>query len=750
MTPRTSRTSGIRAPGLPLLVRTRLQPPVLHAYTVARPRLASLLDNAAAYPLVLVTAPPGFGKTTAITAWLRETGRPHAWLSVEPSENDQVRFATYVVAAIRRARPKLGAAALAALQDPNVDVVQSVVPALLDDISLDSGHLTVVLDDYDAIASDACHAFVAAILDGARLSIVISSRLVPPLDVGRLRSEGGVAEIGAADLRFSEAEVGEFLTRALGAQVDRELVAAVAHRTDGWPAALNLAVLAIRGKGGPEALRHFRGWHPFFVDYLRDEFLASQPPHVSEFLSDTAVLERLSGPLCDAVTGRDDSTALLQALERGYAFVSSLDQRHEWFRYHPLLREAMQNELRRSKPSRVPVLLDRAARWHEANGTLDEASRYALQAGNHEFLGHLIARHYLVFIRGGHQSDLRSLLDAVDLERLGLTRAAVGFVAALEAGLAGSSETEVERHVAEFEAVGFGDVLPTGIPSAEAGALFVRAAFLHGDLSRPRAAGERAITGWPDNRYLDGIGRVAIGYSHYLSGQLDAARVVLAPFGLTFDARRPLISIFGVSVRALLEVAAGNVRAGLVAARSAYRAAGRSGLTDRVSTAIAHEALAAALAASGDETGALPLIERAVQLTSPNQPLQRASALLTRATILAGIGDRDGSIASAAEARTLVLASRDPGALPMRVEAVMQPLMASMETARDLLISSLTPAERSVLQLLPSSLSRREIAARLYVSPDTVKTHSRRLYQKLGARTRSEAVETAKGFGLIE
>jgi LuxR family maltose regulon positive regulatory protein len=454
--------------------------------------------------------------------------------------------------------------------------------------------------------------------------------------------------------------------------------------------------------------------------------------------------------LCDAVTGRDDSTALLQALERGYAFVSSLDQQHEWFRYHPLLREAMQNELRRAKPGRVPVLLDRAARWHEANGTLDEASRYALQAGNHEFLGHLIARHYLVFIRGGHQSELRSLLDAVDYERLGLTRAAVGFVAALEAGLAGSSETEIERHVAKFETVGFGDVLPTGIPSAEAGALFVRAAFLHGDLSRPRAAGERAIREWPDNRYLEGVGRVAIGYSHYLSGQLDAARVVLAPFGLTFDARRPLISIFGVSVRALLEVAAGNVRTGLVAARSAYRAAGRSGLTDRVSTAIAHEALAAALAASGDEAGALPLIERAVQLTGPNQPLQRASALLTRATILAGIGDRDGSIASAAEARTLVLASRDPGGLPMRVEAVMQPLMASVETAKDRLISSLTPAERSVLQLLPSSLSRREIAARLYVSPETVKTHSRRLYQKLGARTRSEAIETARGFGLIE
>jgi LuxR family maltose regulon positive regulatory protein len=226
--------------------------------------------------------------------------------------------------------------------------------------------------------------------------------------------------------------------------------------------------------------------------------------------------------------------------------------------------------------------------------------------------------------------------------------------------------------------------------------------------------------------------------------------VVLAPFGLTFDARRPLISIFGVSVRALLEVAAGNVRTGLVAARSAYRAAGRSGLTDRVSTAIAHEALAAALAASGDEAGALPLIERAVQLTGPNQPLQRASALLTRATILAGIGDRDGSIASAAEARTLVVASRDPGGLPMRVEAVMQPLMASVETAKDRLISSLTPAERSVLQLLPSSLSRREIAARLYVSPETVKTHSRRLYQKLGARTRSEAIETARGFGLIE
>src|SRR5262249_52302288 len=270
--------------------------------------------------LTLVAAPPGFGKTTLLAEWAAaEDGPAVAWLSVDEDDNDPARFFAYTAEALRRVEPELGGRALAALRSPGADLVDVVLPLLLNDLVGLESDLVLVVDDYHLIANPDIHEALAYLIERspAGLHLVLATREDPPLPLGRLRARGELAELRVAELRFTDEETTGFLTEALGLELSAEDIARLQARTEGWPAALYLAALSLRGRADASAfIERFAGDDRYLVDYLTTEILARQSPELRSFLLRTSILKRFCGPLCDAVADRKDSVALLIELER--------------------------------------------------------------------------------------------------------------------------------------------------------------------------------------------------------------------------------------------------------------------------------------------------------------------------------------------------------------------------------------------------------------------------------------------------
>ena len=369
------------------LLETKLHVPRWRRSLVARPRLSERLSRGAESALTLVSAPAGFGKTTLLAEWLAVAaadGRSVAWLSLDQRDNDPALFWTYLVAALNTGAPAGGAGALARLQPPRPPNEACLV-ALLNDLDAISDDVVLVLDDYHVIDARDVQDGMAFLLEHLppQIHLVIASRADPPLPLARLRGCGELAEIRAADLRFAPGEAAEYLNEVMGLVLTAADVAALEARTEGWIAALQLAALSMQGREDITAfIDGFAGDDRYIVDFLAEEVLQRQPEHVQRFLLQTSILDRLSGPLCDAVTGQDGGKAKLAALERGNLFLVPLDDRRQWYRYHQLFADVLHARLRDEQPDDVPDLHRRASGWHEKNGEPSEAIRHALAAGD--------------------------------------------------------------------------------------------------------------------------------------------------------------------------------------------------------------------------------------------------------------------------------------------------------------------------------------------------------------------------------
>ena len=369
------------------LLETKLHVPRWRRDLVARPRLSERLSRGAESALTLVSAPAGFGKTTLLTEWLAVAaagGRSVAWLSLDQRDNDPALFWTYLVAALNTGAPGGGAGALALLQPPQPPNEAGLV-ALLNDLDAISNDVVLVLDDYHVIDARDVQDGMAFLLEHLppQIHLVIASRTDPPLPLARLRGRGELAEIRAADLRFTPGEAAAYLNEVMGLALTAADVAALEGRTEGWIAALQLAALSMQGREDIAAfIDGFAGDDRYIVDFLAEEVLQRQPEHVQHFLLQTSILDRLSGPLCDAVTGQDGGKAKLTALERGNLFLVPLDDRRRWYRYHQLFADVLHARLLDEQPDDVPELHRRASRWHEQNGEPSEAIRHALAAGD--------------------------------------------------------------------------------------------------------------------------------------------------------------------------------------------------------------------------------------------------------------------------------------------------------------------------------------------------------------------------------
>jgi LuxR family transcriptional regulator, maltose regulon positive regulatory protein len=385
------------------VLATKLFAPPRRAQLVTRARLTERLDHTLeeGHRLTLLSAPAGFGKTTVLSEWLaslteRQVAASTGWLSLDDGDNDLPRLLSHLVAALTRAGIDVGPA----VQD-SPGAGTATLTALLNDVvrageQAPERHWVLVLDDYHVVGTPAVHEAVGFLLDHlpSRLHLVLATRADPPLPLARLRSRGQLLELRAADLRFTPAEASEFLGEVMGLELTTYDVDALEQRTEGWIAGLQLAALSLRDVDGRDAMTGFidafTGSNRFVIDYLADEVLTRQPPDVRDFLLRSSVLDRLRGPLCDAVVDGSGSGRVLERLERGNLFVVPLDSERSWYRYHHLFADVLQARLAAEQPDAVPVLHRRASAWYSTHHLVADAVRHALAAGDHEHAGHLV------------------------------------------------------------------------------------------------------------------------------------------------------------------------------------------------------------------------------------------------------------------------------------------------------------------------------------------------------------------------
>jgi LuxR family maltose regulon positive regulatory protein len=377
-----------------VLLATKLHVPGPRRGFVARPRLAQALGGG----LVLVCAPAGFGKTALLADWVRSSGRPVAWLSLDVGDNDPVRFWRHVIAALDRARPGIGER-IAPLLGPPPSSFDGLVTALINELAARSGEneIVLVLDDYHLVDARQVHASLAFLVEHLppALHLVLASRSDPPLPLARLRARGQLTELRTDNLRFTAEEAADLLRESAGGALPGTAVAALVARTEGWAAGLQLAALSLRGRSDIAGfLAAFSGSHRYILDYLTGEVLDGQPEQVREFLLETSVLERLSGGLCDAVTGRGDGQAMLEQVEQAGLFLMPLDEVRGWWRYHRLFADLLRARVQQQRPGRVAALHRAAGAWYEEHGLADDAVGHALAAGDTAWAARLIEQHF--------------------------------------------------------------------------------------------------------------------------------------------------------------------------------------------------------------------------------------------------------------------------------------------------------------------------------------------------------------------
>ena len=403
------------------LLRTKLYLPPARPEWVPRPRLIERLDAGleAGRRVTLIAAPAGFGKTSLVSDWFRQTEALAVWLSLDEADNDLVRFLTYLIAALQDALTEVpgcpeqvpGQRALEMLHvdQPQAPPTEVVLTALINDLAV-APSVVLVLDDYHLIETPSIHEALTFLLDHAppSLHLVVITRADPPLPIARLRGRGQLNELRQDDLRFNEEEAVAFLNQAMELDLAPDDIAVLETRTEGWIVGLQLAALSLQGRTDRHAfITAFSGGHHYVLEYLADEVVRRQPERIQRFLVQTSILDRLSGALCDAVTGESDSAAVLADLQHRNLFIVPLDAEHRWYRYHHLFADLLGNLLRREvSPERIRELYVRASVWYEQHDLTSEAVRHALAAPDFDRAAALIERYSLATVMRGELATL--------------------------------------------------------------------------------------------------------------------------------------------------------------------------------------------------------------------------------------------------------------------------------------------------------------------------------------------------------
>ena len=736
-----------------VLLETKLTRPRVRPEHVPRRELLAALREGGPRRLTLVAAPPGFGKTTLLAEWAEAEGRAVAWLSLDEDDNDPARFFTYLAASLQRVEPALGGRAVTALLGPGADLVEVVVPLFLNDLAELDREVVLVVDDYHLITNAEIHEALAYLVEHAppTFGLVLATREDPPLPLGRLRARGELGELRASELRFDDGETSAFLTQILELELSAEDLDRLQARTEGWPAALYLAALTLRGRPDASALiERFAGDDRYLVDYLTTEVLTRQPPELRSFLLHTSVLKRFCGPLCDAVAERNDSATVLAELERSNLLLVPLDTTRAWYRYHHLFGDLLQHELASADPDALAPLHRRASAWYRDAGLIVDAAGHATAAGDVEAAVELVARNYAFFVGQGQLATvvrwLELLPEAVAAQNWLLCFAG-GVVSAHAGRLA-----EAERWLMLAERAP--PVAQDGLePAGPLAALAATLRLLRGDIGGTVANARRALAAAPAAEPRWALGpQMVLASGLWWSGEAGEARLLVEAAGRTAQAAGiPANVVYALGIRAAIALDEQDDTAAQELAREAIEEMRRAELDEHPWAAMAHITQGALLGRRGDLEPAAEEIERGLVL---GERLQAWQVTVYSSLALAEVRQRQQDPAAArrllARVRDLLEALPDPGDGFDRLARAEKALRLRAGRDRDSAPHwELSQRELEVLRLLPTKLSQREIAAELYISFNTCRTHTRVIFRKLGVTSRAEAVARGRELGLL-
>lgn len=713
------------------ILATKLYTPPPRPNLVIRPRLFERLNAGLHGNLTLISAPAGFGKTTLISAWLAENEYAAAWLSLDQGDSEPTQFFAYVVAALQTIAPEIGAEAVDLLDSPQPPSIESMLTGLLNELTTLSSPLILVLDDYHVLDSPSINDALAFLLDHMppQMHLVMTTREDPNLPLARYRARGQLSELRVIDLRFTPNEAAELLNQAMGLSLAPEEITALEARTEGWITGLQLAALALQGlatQGRTDVagfIKSFTGSHHFILDYLIEEVLQQQPDHVRRFLLQTAILDRLSGPLCDAVMGQEDGPgdesgtgkAMLSALARDNLFVIPLDDQRQWYRYHHLFADVLQARLREEQPTEVATLHQRASAWYEQHGQRTAAIRHALAAEDFAQAANLVELTW----PGMHRSAFRSpnllawlaaipdelirarpvlsigyaweLLNGGEFERAEVWLEATERwlhnanmrtqSATLPANL--SPDLMGEMVVMDQEEFRF---FPAEVASARAYLAQAR-----GDVAGTVTYARQALDLIPkDDHIRRGPAASLLGLAYWTTGNLEAAYEGLAEGMDCFRrAGNILFSISGTFGMADIRIAQGRLHAAIGTYEQALQLAEKAGDPRLLGAADLHLGLSALYHEQGKRDAAAEHLRQSEDLgEQAGQPVYQYHLCLVQARRAQEQGDLDGALRLLDEAETLFLQVHIPDFYPIaarkaRVRIAQGQLTAALAWVRE-------------------------------------------------------------------
>jgi LuxR family transcriptional regulator, maltose regulon positive regulatory protein len=735
------------------LVASKLRRPLIRPGSVRRSSLIDRLARTDPRPIVSVVAPPGFGKTTLLSQWAERNGQAFAWVSVEEPDNDPKVLLTYVAEALDAVEP-IDGRVFDALASPASSVPGSVVPRLGSAFSSMTSPVVLVIDDVHALHDSECRAALSVLADhvpaGSRLAL--AGRAEPPLRVARLRAEGKIMEIGPSDLSLTCAEASSLL-RNVDLTLGEDKVAELHQRTEGWPAGLYLAALFLR-EGGPfaSAAPSFGGDDLLVREYMESEFLARISPPQRGFLTQTAVLERMSGPLCEAVLGIPGSHAILADLARSNLLLVPLDRRGQWYRCHHLFRDMLLAELERQSPELIPILRRRSADWCLRSDLPEEALEYLMAAGDTDAAADLVGILGVPTYWQGRVTTVQRWFRWLE-DRDGIEgHPMVAVQAALLSTLTGRP-VDAERWADAVDRWQHADATRPADHLAEAWAAVMRALLCRRGAGQMRADADEAARRFAAGNFVAPAPALVQGLACVLSGDLDDGDLRFQDaVSVGQGGGAPELLPIALCQRSLIAMAQGEWdRAGALAGQ-AHAFLRQAGIEESFVTPL----VCAVQARTARHRGDIPAARR--QLVRAQRQRPKLTYALPHLAVQARIelARVHLALADLAGARTLMreideVLRRRPGLGTLADDAeALRAQLAKEQGSSTPGASSLTAAELRLLPMLATHLPLPEIAGELFLSRHTIKSQAVSIYRKLGAGSRSQAVARARELGLLD
>jgi LuxR family maltose regulon positive regulatory protein len=733
---------------------TKLRPPPSQPDWVERPDLIDRLNQAASSRVILLAAPAGYGKTTLLAQWCTQAadGRSFAWVSLDENDGTPVILWWLVASALERALHTPGLKSLVRSLREQTTMTEPLLSALVKELRLVDRPITVVLDGYDAITDRDCHKQLRFVLGRLppHAQLALSARTRPPLGLARMRVRGDLTDMGSHDLSMTSQDAAQLFEKLCGDELSPSHLEKLVQRAEGWPTGVYLMALSLCAATDRDGfLRSHRGGGRYVTDFLTEEVINRQPEHIRHFLLQTSVLHQFSAPLCESVTGSARAREIIGILDSESTFLVPLDDRQEWFRYHHLFADVLLFQLTHADPDVIPALRMRASAWHREHGQPGTAINYALAAGDAAAAVAVIAESWHRYAAAGRFAIVQAWLARLGDDRIKDSPLAAHCAAWI--ALVSGNRWALTRWLPVIEAAELAGPLPDGMSSLKFSAALLRGALGFSGIGPMTESTARAVAmdSDPDSPWRS-FALACSGTARYLSGDFAAARQLLDQ-ALWLPAALPAARWMAFTFGCLLAVEEGRSGQAAELAQGMHELAAEQSFE-----LIGGQPAFAGLARGAVHASEGRLEEAREELTSALESRRRRPGLspwpmfeilLQLAPVLHDLGDQPAAAATLAEARDVLAFFPDGAQVQLQRLEKLERRIAEYPSAAP--GEPLTPRERAVLRWLDGTLSLSEIGKNMYVSPNTVKTHTRAIYRKLGVSSRDDAIACGRRLGLL-